>query len=145
MKAADGHDDMIGVDGAAGCRHAKARSGGRATLETLDRRPGMNRRLDDLRVAGDPGCNLVAWHEAISIVAVVWETRQCGGPVRADESEGIPAVLPAAAKATSTLENDVFSPGLAQVPAHRQPSLPTTDDGRVDVPRELVHGLRVTS
>src|SRR4029079_3581901 len=60
--------------------------------------------------------------------AAVVEAGHGRRPVRRDEAESVPAVLPAAAQRRPALQQDVLAAGLAQQPAHDQPGVTRTDD-----------------
>jgi hypothetical protein len=99
-------------------------------------------RADDLRVARDPGRDLVAAHEPVRIAAVVRPTGQRRRPVRGDERELVPAVPPAAAERVAALDDDVLTARLGQEVGHRQAGVAGADDQDVDVAgqRGIGHG-----
>ena len=84
--------------------------------ESLDRGPERDRRVDDIRVAGDAFDDRIAAHEAVRVGAVVGPTRERGNPVWRDERERVPAVLPTSAEPVAPLEHEVLLAGGAQHP-----------------------------
>ncbi len=86
-----------------------------------------------LDVLLEPGNDLVAGHEAFRGVAFVLRAGQAEGPVRGDQSEGVPAIVsPRVGRRGRLFDNDVLAVSPAQVMARGQPRLPAADDDRFD-------------
>ena len=121
----------------AALRSSRARSRRPPPAGAARRPPRARPGRRSSRRTGHPPGDLVAGHVAVGVVAVVRRVGERGRPVRADQPEPVPAVLPAATEGGPPLEHDVIAAGPPQVPAHRQPGLAGADDDGVDPPRKL--------
>jgi hypothetical protein len=81
-------------------------------------------------VALEVGDDLVPWHVAVGVVAVVAAAGQLDRPVRRHEAERRPAIAPALPDAPA-LQHHVLDPGAGELVAHRQARLTGADDDRL--------------
>ena len=102
-----------------------------------DPRGTHDRGPDRLGVGPRPPDDLVARHVPVRVVAVVRVARQRAQPVRGNEREPVPAVLPAATQGVPAFHHHVRSTGLLQVPAHQEARMAGSDDQRVGRTREV--------
>src|SRR5258708_11616526 len=70
--------------------------------------------------------------ELVRLIALVGVPRQPYHPVRELEGERIPAFAAPTLGDAPALEDDVLTPELTEVVAHRQPGLASPDDHRLD-------------
>ena len=86
-----------------------AESAGIVRCKALYGRAESHRCADDVRIACNPRRDLVAAHEPIRIGAVVRPTWKLGRPVRGDQGELVPPVLPGAAECVTALDDLVLA------------------------------------
>jgi hypothetical protein len=105
-------------------------------LERRDLRAERDGRLHDIGVAGDAAGNLLASHEAVRIRSIVGPAREGRRPVRGDESELVPAILPSAAETAATLDHDVLTPRLREKARHRKAGVAGADHQHIHAVRQ---------
>jgi hypothetical protein len=85
-----------------------------------------------LRVVHDPRRDLVATHEPVGIGPVVVPSRKRRRPVRGDQRQLVPAILPASADTVPTFDDEVLAALVGQEAGHRQAGVPGAHDQDVD-------------
>src|SRR3989337_111747 len=103
----------------------------RATLDRQRRDPFADRQRERVAIPLQVGDDLIARHESVRVVAVVWPVRKLDGPVRRDEAEGVPSVAPALPDA-SGLEHDMLNAIALELSTGGQPCLATADNDRFE-------------
>src|SRR4029079_1545799 len=88
----------------------------------------LDRSADRVGVRPEVVDDLVAVHVTVGIVAAIVEAEHGRRPVRRDQAERVPAVLPAAAERGAALQQNVLATGLAQQPADDQARVARPDD-----------------
>ena len=130
VEAAGGDDDLARRDAAQAGPQLEAAA--RSDAELLDIRIQHDRRTDGRCVARHAAHDLVAWHVAIRVGAVVGDPRERRRPVGPDQTEVVPPILPATTERRATVEQHVVAAGPLEVPAHRQAGLAGAHDHGVD-------------